>query len=84
MIAYQRLNSEIQKKEILLHCVADEMTNALANIVTSLRLIEAESNPPRTKVLLGLAMRGAEKQQQLINRVLDAVKLSIVSRRNNQ
>ena len=26
VIAYQRLNSEIQKKEILLHCVADEMT----------------------------------------------------------
>ena len=26
LIAYQRLNSEIQKKEILLHCVADEMS----------------------------------------------------------
>lgn len=71
VIAHQRLNSEIQKKEILLHCVADEMTAALANIVTSLRLIEAEDNPPRTEVLLGLAMRGTEEQQRLINRVLD-------------
>ncbi len=71
VIAHQRLNSEIQKKEILLHCVADEMTAALANIVTSLRLIEGEDNPPRTKVLLGLAMRGTEEQQRLINRVLD-------------
>ena len=71
VIAHQRLNSEIQKKEILLHCVADEMTAALANIVTSLRLIEMEDNPPRTKVLLGLAMRGTEEQQRLINRVLD-------------
>jgi hypothetical protein len=71
VIAHQRLNSEIQKKEILLHCVADEMTATLANIVTSLRLIEAEDNPPRTKVLLGLATRGTEEQQRLINRVLD-------------
>lgn len=71
VIAHQRLNSEIQKKEILLHCVADEMTATLANIVTSLRLIEGEDNPPRTKVLLGLAMRGTEDQQRLINRVLD-------------
>lgn len=71
VIAHQRLNSEIQKKEILLHCVADEMTAALANIITSLRLIEAQDNPPRTKMLLGLAMRGTEEQQKLINRVLD-------------
>ena len=71
VIAHQRLNSEIQKKEILLHCVADEMTTALANIVTSLRLIEAEDNPPRTKLLLGLSMRGTEEQQRLINRVLN-------------
>ncbi len=72
VIAHQRLNSEMQKKEILLHCVADEMSTALANIVTSLRLIEGESNPPRTKVLLGLANRGAEDQQRLIARVLSA------------
>lgn len=71
VIAHQRLNSEIQKKEILLHCVADEMTATLANIVTSLRLIEAQDNPPRTKLLLGLATRGTEEQQRLIGRVLD-------------
>ena len=70
VIAHQRLNSEIQKKEILLHCVADEMTAALANIITSLRLIELEDNPPRTRLLLGLATRGTEEQQTLINRVL--------------
>ncbi|HMJ06768.1 MAG TPA: HAMP domain-containing sensor histidine kinase [Chthoniobacterales bacterium] len=70
VIAHQRLNSEIQKKEILLHYVADEMTAALANVITSLRLIELEDNPPRTKLLLGLATRGTEEQQTLINRVL--------------
>jgi len=70
VIAHQRLNSEMQKKEILLHCVADEMTAALANIITSLRLIEIENNGPRTKMLLRLANRAAEEQQTLIHRVL--------------
>ncbi|MEP6808973.1 MAG: HAMP domain-containing sensor histidine kinase [Chthoniobacterales bacterium] len=79
VIAHQRLNSEVQKKEILLHCVADEMTATLANIVTSLRLIEGEDNPPRTKLLLGLATRGTEEQQLLINRVLDVFAEEITS-----
>ena len=70
VIAHQRLNSEIQKKEILLHCVADEMTSALANIITSLRLIELEDNGPRTKLLLGLATRATQEQQTLIHRIL--------------
>ncbi len=70
VIAHQRLTSEIQKKQILLHCVADEMTAALANIVTALRLIEMEDNGPRTKLLLGLASRATEEQQMLIRRIL--------------
>lgn len=71
VIAHQRLRSEIQKKEILLHCVAEEMTAALANIITSLQLIEMEENGARTRMLLGLAMRASEEQQRLIQRVLE-------------
>ena len=70
VIAHQRLNSEIQKKEILLHCVADEMTAALANVITALRLIELEKNGPRTNHLLSLATRATQEQQTLIHRIL--------------
>ena len=73
-IAYQRLNSEIQKKEILLHCVAADMSQALANTITALRLIELEKNAPRTTELLALAQRGAHEQQSLIGKVLDVFK----------
>jgi len=69
-IAYQRLNSEMQKKEILLSCIAEEMNAALANTITSLRLMELEPNPARTRQLLGLASRATDAQQGLINRVL--------------
>ena len=70
VIAYQRLNAETQKKEILLSCIAEEMNAALANAITSLRLIELEKNSPRTGQLLTLAMRATEDQQALINKVL--------------
>ena len=70
VIAYQRLNAEIQKKEILLHCVADDMTAALANVITSLRLLELENNSAKSRLLLGLAARATEEQQSLIHKVL--------------
>ena len=71
VIALQRLDAEIQKKEILVHCLAEDLSAALGNVVTSLRLIELEENSPKTLQLLGLAMRGAQDQRQIINKVLD-------------
>ena len=71
VIAYQRLNSEMQKKEILLHCVAEEMNAALANMITSLRLIELEKNPAAHGSSSSLASRATEEQQTLINKVLN-------------
>ena len=71
VIAYQRLNSEMQKKEILLNCISDEMNAALANVITSLRLIELEKDPTRIARLLSLASRATEEQQTLINKVLN-------------
>jgi signal transduction histidine kinase len=71
VIAYQRLNSEMQKKEILLHCISEEMNAALANVITSLRLIELEKDPRRVAQLLSLASRATEEQQTLINKVLN-------------
>jgi signal transduction histidine kinase len=69
-IAYQRLDSEMQKKEVLLSCIAEEMNAALANVITSLRLIEREKNPPKVRQLLTLASRATQEQQSLINKVL--------------
>ncbi|MEY2562124.1 MAG: hypothetical protein QOH88_317 [Verrucomicrobiota bacterium] len=71
VIAYQRLNSETQKKEILLNCISEEMNAALANVITALRLIELERDPARIATLLGLASRATAEQQTLINKVLN-------------
>jgi signal transduction histidine kinase len=71
VIAYQRLDSEVQKKEILLNCISEEMSAALANVITALRLIELERDPVRIAQLLGLASLATQEQQTLINKVLN-------------
>jgi signal transduction histidine kinase len=71
-IANQRLNSEIQKKQILLHSVANDLRAGLANIITSLRLIEMEKKSERITLLLHLALRAGDGQLGLIERILSA------------
>jgi signal transduction histidine kinase len=46
------------------------MRAGLANVITSLRLIEMEKNGERTKKLLHLATRASDAQQALIERIL--------------
>ncbi len=71
IIADQRLDAEIQKKEILLHCLAEDLSAALGNVITSLRLMELEQNPTKIKHLLALASRATDDQQALMSRVLE-------------
>ena len=71
VIALQRLDAEIQKKEILVHYLAEDLSASLGNVVTSLRLIELEENTPKTAQLLGLALRGTQAQREIINNVLN-------------
>ncbi len=71
VIANHRLNAEVQKKDILLHCFAEDLSGTLANIITALRLIEIEQDPVRTRQLVHLATLATREQQSLIGRVLD-------------
>lgn len=70
VIAMHRLDAEIQKKQILVHCLAEDFSRELANIVTALRLIELEKQSPKSSQLLNLALRSAEEQRGLIDKVL--------------
>lgn len=71
VIALQRLDAEIQKKEILVHWLAEDLSASLGNVVTSLRLMELEENSPKTFQLLRLAMQAAQEQRNLLQKMLD-------------
>jgi hypothetical protein len=61
----------MEKKEILLSTIAEGMNATLANIITSLHLLELENNSPRTRQLLVLATRATTEQQTLIHKILN-------------
>jgi len=70
-LAYERLNQEIQKRQVLVHCVVNDMAAQLSNLITSLRLIDLENPALKVRKLTSLASRAAQKQQELINRVFE-------------
>ncbi len=72
VVSYQRLSTEMQKKEILLHYLAEDMNSSLGNIITSLRLVELEQNPLRMRKLLDLAGQASRQQQSIIHRILSS------------
>ncbi len=70
VITLQKLDAEIQKKEILVHCLAEDLSRSLGNSVTALRLLELENLPAKALPLLNLALRSAQEQRSLIEKVL--------------
>jgi K+-sensing histidine kinase KdpD len=70
VLAHQRVQLEMQKKEILLHCLAEDLTAGLSNITLALQLIELEERPTQVRHLLNLAAVATREQQSLIHRVL--------------
>jgi len=66
-----QLHKEIQKKDILLHCIVHDLGGPLAAIVSSLAFLEEEDLTPDGKEFLDISLRQASRQQQLIQQILD-------------
>jgi signal transduction histidine kinase len=66
-----QLHKEIQKKDILLHCIVHDLGGPLAAIIGSLSLLEEEELTPYGKEFLDISMRQASRQQHLIRQILD-------------
>jgi len=70
VVDQQRFQLEMQKKELLLHYLAEDLSAGLGNITMALQLIEREDRPTQVRQLLNLAALATEEQQRLIHRVL--------------
>ena len=66
-----QLHKEIQKKDILLHCIVHDLGGPLAAISSSLAFLEEEDLTPDGKEFLDISLRQASRQQQLIRQILD-------------
>jgi signal transduction histidine kinase len=71
-LRHRQLLKEVEKKEILLHCIVHDLKQPLSVIKGSLGLIGAAGLPQaESEKLIGVAANQVEKQERMIRNVLD-------------
>lgn len=78
-LSYQRLVKEIQKKEILLHCIVHDLAGPLMGIKGGFELLANENISPQNRKFLEIGLRQAQKQETLIREILQAFSAEVES-----
>jgi hypothetical protein len=71
-LEYDRLQQEIEKKELLVRCIVHDLANPLAGIKGALDLIARASVGQSLERYLSIALRLCDDQLRLIRSILDA------------
>jgi signal transduction histidine kinase len=72
LLEHERLQKEIQKKEILLHCIVHDLFQPLTSMRASFSLLAMAELPPELKEVLVIAARQSETQETMIRGILEA------------
>jgi signal transduction histidine kinase/CheY-like chemotaxis protein len=72
LLEHEKLLREIQKKEILLHCIIHDLSQPLSVMSVALDCVAGEPISPRTAEFLELGKRASDQQQSMIRDVLQA------------
>jgi signal transduction histidine kinase/DNA-binding NarL/FixJ family response regulator len=71
-LGHERLLREIQKKEILLHCVIHDLSQPLSAMRGCFSLLAAENLPAKLQELIEIGQRQSRNQEELIRGILQA------------
>jgi len=72
LLAHERLLSEIQKKEILLHCIVHDLSQPLTAITGCFNLLALEKLPPAIEKYVEAGQRESQRQESMIRSILSA------------
>jgi signal transduction histidine kinase len=78
-LEHERLRSEIQKKEILLHCIIHDLAQPLTGIQGFLFLMKGKAPDDKSKRWVELGLQLCDKQKHLIRSILDAFSAELAS-----
>ncbi len=81
LLEHEKLLREIQKKEILLHCIVHDLSQPLTAIRSALYLLNLQSNAPESKEVLEIAERQTEKQETMIRGILEAFSAELAAQK---
>lgn len=70
MLAHERLNSEVQRKEVLLHCIIHDMCSPLQNMMMALAMLDSEILAPDVRGMVQLGLQAGKRQEAMIDNVL--------------
>jgi signal transduction histidine kinase/DNA-binding NarL/FixJ family response regulator len=71
-LGHERLLREIQKKEILLHCVIHDLSQPLSAMRGCFSLLAAENLSPQLRGLIEIGQRQSQNQEEMIRGILQA------------
>ena len=80
-LEHERLQREIQKKEILLHCIVHDLSQPLTAMRGTLSLLALQDLPPRLKQAVETAQRQSVRQEEMIKGILTAFCEDLPARR---
>jgi signal transduction histidine kinase/CheY-like chemotaxis protein/HPt (histidine-containing phosphotransfer) domain-containing protein len=72
LLVYEKLLHEIQKKEILLHCIVHDLTQPLSAMNSVFHLLEREHLPAQLKKHVKTGERESQRQELMIRGILEA------------
>jgi signal transduction histidine kinase/CheY-like chemotaxis protein/HPt (histidine-containing phosphotransfer) domain-containing protein len=72
LLVYEKLLREIQKKEILLHCIVHDLTQPLSAMNSVFHLLEREQLPAQLKRHVKTGERESQRQELMIRGILEA------------
>lgn len=78
-LSYGRLKKEIQKKEVLLHCIIHDLAGPLMGIKGGYELLANEPISEQGRKYLEIGLRQANKQETLIREILQAFSAEVES-----
>jgi signal transduction histidine kinase/CheY-like chemotaxis protein len=72
LLEHEKLLREIQKKEILLHCIVHDLSQPLSAMRGSFDCLAIENNPENTAKFIELGKHASEQQESMIREILNA------------
>jgi signal transduction histidine kinase/CheY-like chemotaxis protein/HPt (histidine-containing phosphotransfer) domain-containing protein len=71
-LAHERLLKEIQKKEILLHCIVHDLSQPLAAMRGCFECLDAEASTPKAREFVEIGKQQSVRQETLIREIVQA------------
>ena len=72
LLVHEKLLREVQKKEILLHCIVHDLTQPLSAMNSVFHLLEREHLPSQLKKYVKTGERESQRQELMIRGILEA------------